>query len=133
MNEQFSFDVFLSYSSKDKAVVRRLAERLRQSGLKVWFDEWQIRPGDSIPARIEDGLESSYVLVLCLSANAFAADWPTLESQTFRFRDPLNKDRRFIPLRLDDAPPKGSLAQFAYIDWRPEAQESQFAQLLAAC
>jgi len=44
------------------------------------------------------------VLVLCMSANAFASDWAQLESGTFRFRDPLNKERRFIPLRLDDAP-----------------------------
>ena len=27
---------------------------------------------------------------------------------TFRFRDPLNKERRFLPLRLDDAPIKDS-------------------------
>ena len=32
--------------------------------------------------------------------------------------DPLNKERRFLPLRLDDAPIKGSLAQFLYINWR---------------
>ena len=38
--------------------------------------------------------------------------WAQLEAGTFRFRDPLNRERRFIPLRLDDAPFKGSLAQF---------------------
>jgi hypothetical protein len=32
------------------------------------------------------------------------SDWAQLEAGTLRFRDPLNKDRRFIPLRLDDAP-----------------------------
>jgi hypothetical protein len=31
---------------------------------------------------------------------------------TVGFRDALNQERRFIPLRLDDAPIKGSLAQF---------------------
>jgi hypothetical protein len=35
----FTHDVFLSHSAKDMAVVRPLAERLRQDGLKVWFDE----------------------------------------------------------------------------------------------
>ncbi|MEK7677388.1 MAG: toll/interleukin-1 receptor domain-containing protein, partial [Verrucomicrobiota bacterium] len=40
MPEHFPFDVFLSHSAKDKAVVRAVAERLRQDGLKVWFDEW---------------------------------------------------------------------------------------------
>src|SRR6185369_13704132 len=73
-------------------------------GLKVWFDEWVLKAGDSIPAKIEEGLEHSRVLVLCMSANAFGSDWAHLEADTFRFRDPLNKERRFIPLRLDDAP-----------------------------
>jgi len=62
----FPYDVFLSHSAKDKAVVRPLAERLRQDGLKVWFDEWVLKPGDSIPAKIEAGLEHSRVLVRCI-------------------------------------------------------------------
>ena len=72
-------------------------------------------PGDSIPAKIEEGLEHSRVLVLCMSAHAFGSDWAQLEAGTFRFRDPLNQERRFMPLRLDGAPIKGSLAQFLCI------------------
>jgi hypothetical protein len=45
MSEQFRFDVFLSYSSGDRDIVRGIAERLKKDGLKVWFDEWMIRPG----------------------------------------------------------------------------------------
>src|SRR5438105_14655600 len=110
MNEHFTFDVFLSHSSKDKGVVRSIAERLRGDGVRVWFDEWELRPGDHIPAKVEAGLESSRVLVLCMSSGAFGSDWAQLEAGTFRFRDPLNKERRFVPLRLDDAPVKASLA-----------------------
>jgi len=117
MSNQFSFDVFLSHSSKDKAVVRPLAERLQADGLRVWFDEWEIRPGDSIPAKIQEGLEHSRVLVLCMSANAFGSDWAQLEAGTFRFRDPLNHERRFIPFRLAAAAVKGSLAQFICLHW----------------
>ena len=120
MADDFKYDVFLSHSSKDKAVVRAVAERLRADGLRVWFDEWEPKPGDSVPKKIDDGLEDSRILVLCMSANAFGSDWTQLESYTFRFRDPLNKDRRFIPLRLDAAPIKGSLAQFLYINWLRE-------------
>ena len=116
MVDQFPYHVFLSHSAKDKAVVRELAQRLRGDGLRVWFDEWEIRPGDSIPAKVEEGLQHSRVLVLCMSAHAFGSDWAKLEAGTFRFRDPLNHQCRFIPLRLDDAPIKGSLAQFLYIN-----------------
>jgi small GTP-binding protein len=133
MDKQFPFDVFLSHSAKDKAVVRALAERLRKDGLRVWFDAWEIQPGDSIPAKIEEGLERSRVLVLCMSAHAFGSDWAQLESYTFQFRDPLNKERRFLPVRLDDAPIKGSLAQFLYINWLPADREQEYTRLLEAC
>jgi WD40 repeat protein len=129
----FAFDVFLSHSAKDKTVVRTLAERLRADGLRVWFDAWEIEPGESIPAKIEDGLERSRVLVLCMSAHAFGSDWTQLESGTFRFRDPLNIERRFIPLRLDRAPIKGSLAQFLYIKWQKADREQEYPKLLEAC
>src|SRR5689334_1554391 len=99
----FSYDAFLSYSSRDKAVVRSLARRLRKDGIRVWFDEWEIRPGDSIPGRIEEELEQSRTLVLAMSANAFGSEWVNLERYTAIFRDPSNERRRFIPLRLDDA------------------------------
>ena len=40
MSDEFSYDVFLSHGSKDKAVVRELAQRLRRDG--------EIRTGDPI-------------------------------------------------------------------------------------
>src|SRR5260221_6371105 len=132
MPDEFPYDVFLSHSAKDKAVVRDVAERLRKDGVKVWFDEWVLKPGDSIPAKIEEGLERSRVLALCMSAHAFGSDWAQLESGTFRFRDPLNKERRFLPLRLDNAPIKGSLAQFLYISWLPAQREQEYPKLLEA-
>jgi small GTP-binding protein len=133
MADDFTYDVFLSHSSKDKAIVRAIAERLRVDGLRVWLDDWEIRPGDSIPAKIEHGLEHSCVLVLCMSAQAFGSEWAQLESYTYRFRDPLNKERRFIPLRLDAVPIKGSLVQFLYINWLSEDHEQEYAKLLEAC
>ena len=117
-SESFTHDVFLSHSGHDKPVVRELAERLRADGVRVWFDEWEIQLGDSIFSKVEAALQQSRVLVLCMSEHAFGSDWATLESQTFRFRDPLNRQRRFIPVRLDDTQPKGSLAQFLDADRR---------------
>ena len=130
--KRFAYDVFLSHTSKDKPAVRELAERLKQDGLRVWFDEWVIQPGDLISLKIEQGLEQSRTLILVMSHNAFASEWVTLERHTALFRDPTNAERRFIPLRLDDAEITDTLKQFAYIDWRQKAQE-QYARLLAAC
>jgi len=133
MNDSFPYDVFLSHSAKDKKIVRELAQRLKADGLNVWFDEWELKPGDSIQSKIEEGLESSRVLVLCVSKNAFGADWTKLESSTFRFRDPLNNLRRLVPLRLDDVCITGSLGQLHYVNWSPDHPVEEYAKLLDAC
>jgi hypothetical protein len=105
MDTLFRYVIFLSYSSQDEAMVRPLAERLRKDRFKVWFEDLA---GNSIPAKLEEGLERLRVLVFCISANAFGLDSIQLESSTFRFHDPLNKVRRFLPMRRDDAPTIGS-------------------------
>ena len=131
---RYRYDVFLSHSSADKPVVRELAERLKAAGLRVWFDDWLIQPGDLISAKLEEGLEHSAVLLLCMSANAFGSDWVSLEGHTAIFRDPQNLERRFVPLRLDDAPIKAMLRGYAYIDWQSEAvRQAHLGRLLQAC
>ncbi len=67
MIDIFQHDVFLSHSKADKTRVRYLAERLRAAGLRVWFDEWIIKPGNDIYLVIKQGLEATRTLVLCLS------------------------------------------------------------------
>ena len=55
MSRMFQYDVFLSHSSKDKARVRALAERLRNDSVRVWFDEWEIEYGEDIYLKLEKG------------------------------------------------------------------------------
>jgi TIR domain len=81
---------------RTKPVVRALAKPLLDDGLNVWFDEWEIKPGDNITAEIEERLEHSRVLIL-MWVHAFGSGWAQWEADTFRFRDPLNKERCFIP------------------------------------
>lgn len=136
MADDFKYDVFLSHSAKDKNVVRALAQRLRADGLQVWFDEWEVRYRDSTLRRATKtnlGLEHSRVLLLCMSANAFGSEWPELERDTFRFRDPLNIERRFIPLLLSKAHIPDSLDQFRYINLLPEVRQKGYSKLLEAC
>jgi hypothetical protein len=113
----FSYDGFVRRGAKDEAVVRPLAERLRPDWLPGWLHEREVKPRDSIPAKTVEGLQHSRVLVPCISGNAFCSDCEQSGAGTFQFRDPLNNERRFVPLRIDDAPIKASLAQFFYISW----------------
>ena len=128
----FQYDVFLSHNSKDKPRVRRLAARLRDAGLRVWLDDWMIRAGDIILLKVEEGLNQSRVLLLCMSPDAFGSGWVALERSTAMHRDPANTGRRFVPLLLADCELPDTVRIYKYVDFRNEA-ESAFSELLAAC
>ena len=99
MRAEFQYDVFLSHSAKDKPVVRSLAERLRADGLKVWFDEWVLKPGDSIPAKIEAGLEHSRAQ--CAEQRKPLPRRPVTGIPSTLNSRPSTSPRRFLPLQLD--------------------------------
>lgn len=131
MGKEFTFDVFLSHNSKDKPRIRKLAERLRDDGVRVWYDEWEIRSGDVIFQKIESGLEAARSLVLAMSPHAFGSDWVGMERTTVMHRDPMNKERRFIPLLLEDCDMPDTIRRFRYVDWRAESDE-EYENLIRA-
>jgi small GTP-binding protein len=133
MESSFKFDAFLSYSSKNWREVLSIAEQLKKAGLKIWFDQWMIKPGDDIQVKTDEGLEQSRVLIFCMSKDSMDSDWALLESYTFRFRDPLNKDRRLIPLRLDESAIRPALTPFFYIDWVNLERDKAMYKLVLAC
>ena len=98
----------------------------------MWLDAWAIRPGDSIPLKIQQGLEQSRTLLMCMSPAYFASEWGALEHLTLIFRDPTNKQRRFIPLLMEDCTRPDIIAHFAHIDWRRPSDEA-YKKLLDAC
>lgn len=75
-----AFDLFISHASEDKeALVRPLATQLRDIGYRVWYDEFELRPGDSLIERIDYGLSNSRAGVFVLSAAFFSKKWPKRE------------------------------------------------------
>lgn len=74
------WDVFISYASEDKdTIVRPLAHALQNRGLAVWFDEFELRIGDSLRRRIDHGLANSRFGVVVLSQHFFTKGWPNYE------------------------------------------------------
>lgn len=63
--------LFLSHAWVNKALARRLARRLGHRGLEIWLDEEQMEPGDALPGRIRQAIQScSHLLVLLTKASA---------------------------------------------------------------
>src|ERR1035437_1708783 len=76
----FDFAVFISNASEDKAAfVTPLAKALRKYGLKVWFDKFRLKVGDSLHDSIENGLARSRYGVVVLSPKFLAKKWPREE------------------------------------------------------
>ena len=73
------YDVFISYSSKDKDFARLLDKKLRATGLKPFFDDRDIPWGGSIPLSIENALDNSKNLIIILSPDAVESEWVDLE------------------------------------------------------
>ncbi len=74
------YDAFISHASEDKnSFVRPLARQLTELGLKIWYDEFELRVGDSLRQSIDKGLVNSRFGIVVLSTAFFDKDWPEYE------------------------------------------------------
>lgn len=78
------YDVFISHSSADKDdFVRPLATELQNLGIKVWYDEFELKLGDSLRRSIDHGLINSRYGIVVLSSSFFKRDWTNYELDGF--------------------------------------------------
>jgi hypothetical protein len=103
-DQDFKYDVFLSHASEDTAWCEKLAERLRNEGVHVWFDEWELKPGDHLLARLNEGLRQSRKMVAVWSASYFRDDkfWTLAEAVSQQHSDMLASERPLIPVLIED-------------------------------
>jgi len=74
------FDVFISHASEDKEeVVRPLAHALKNGGLRVWYDEFELKIGDSLRRKIDSGLARSRFGIVVFSKVFLAKGWTNYE------------------------------------------------------
>jgi TIR domain-containing protein len=79
-SEPVEFDVFISHAYEDKdSFVRPLANALEARRLRPWYDEFTLRPGDSLRRSIDHGLLTSQAGIVVLSPAFFAKRWPAYE------------------------------------------------------
>ncbi len=93
---------FVSYGSEDRVFVDKLAVDLRWYGVDAWYDKWEIKTGDPIPAKIDEGLEGCEFFIIVLSRTSVNRPWVKMELGAAIARIANGKIRRIIPVRLDD-------------------------------
>jgi hypothetical protein len=100
-------EVFLSYASEDRDVVKVLRERLeREAGVSVWLDKEELRGGDQWERKIADALASCAVIVPVISASTKSGSYRFVRAewkQALKLKEGNLPNKNFIiPLAIDD-------------------------------
>lgn len=126
--------VFLSHSSRDKEIVDEIFSELQINEIRAWYDKYEIRPGDSIVDKINDGLENSDIGIICISRNFLnsSTGWTKNELNYFIQRRMRSGKNDFICLNFDlnhdELPPL--VQDYRYIDMRDDKAVSVLIQTL---
>jgi hypothetical protein len=104
--------IFISHNKADKPYARSLATAFVQRGIDVWFDEWQMRPGDSIIGGIERGLSDADIFVLVWSVRAAESNWVGTEVRAYLRRRVDDGELRIVPVMMDETPLPTLVAEY---------------------
>jgi hypothetical protein len=78
--DSVGYDAFICHASEDKEeIAKPLAEALIQMEFRIWYDEFELRVGDSLRRSIDKGLLNSRFGIVILSEAFFAKNWPQYE------------------------------------------------------
>ncbi len=102
-----SFDVFISYASKDKLVADAVCARLEAAGVRCWIAPRDIVAGTSYGEAIIDAIHGAKVMVLVFSSNANASGHIPKEVERA-----VSNGVAILPFRIEDVAPGKSLDYF---------------------
>src|SRR5271167_672281 len=102
-----SFDVFISYASKDKIVADAVCARLESAGIRCWIAPRDILPGTSYGEAIIDAIHGAKAMILVFSSSANASAHIPKEVERA-----VSRGLTIIPFRIEDVAPGKSLDYF---------------------
>jgi hypothetical protein len=105
-------DVFLCHAGDDKQqVVRPLAKKLNSAGISCWLDEAEVRWGESIVAKVNEGLTSSRFVILVLSQTFLDKAWPQREMNAALHEEAGTGQVRVLPLLVGSREQHGRILE----------------------
>ncbi len=94
---------FVSYDARNREeIARPLAARLSEVGESVWFDDFNLRPGDNLRQTIEDGLRKCRQCVLLVTKELLSNEtWAKVEFDAIFSREVSEKRKIIVPVWVD--------------------------------
>lgn len=89
---------FLSYTSDNIDLAKRIADALQANGIETWWDRWCIRAGDSLRQKIDEGLAGCTHFLVLLTPQSISKPWVNQEMDAGLVRK-LRDECRFLPVR----------------------------------
>lgn len=105
---------FISHSSKDKSIVRELADKLTKEN--IWFDAWNMDTGDILSEKIEKGIDEAKNFLIILSKNSIDSPWVKYELNMALIKYLEEEDYKIFIARIDDVEVPLRLKPFLRID-----------------
>ncbi len=99
-NTQTRHTAFLSFGWEDREMAEKIATALQESGINVWWAEWEIRAGDSLRQKIDEGLRDCTDFLVLLTPESIKKPWVNQEIDAGLVRK-IESQARFIPIRHD--------------------------------
>jgi TIR domain-containing protein/SIR2-like protein len=99
------WQVFLSYSRRDKAFVEKVLDYLGSQDITVWFDRKEINLGDRWQDKIEEGLKNSRAIAVFVGPGGLG-NWEGEEMRAAIDMAVNNKKIRVIPVLLPGVTPE---------------------------
>jgi hypothetical protein len=130
-------DVFLSHASQDKQnFVIPFARRLDKAGISYWLDEAEIRWGDKISSRINEGLTNSRFVIVFLTPAFLGRNWTETELSATLTRE--NDEGKTVVLPIVTDNPHILLTRYPllrdkkYLEWidNPDAIVTELKNLI---
>ena len=122
-NNNYEFDLFISYSHKDAEFVNKICSELKILGKKVWIDEKIINVGDSVVSAIRKGIDNSKYFAIVVSENSINSRWVERETDIATNIE-LEEGRTIVlPILLEGTNLPGFLKGKLYADFRDSHSE----------
>lgn len=124
--------LFLSHTSNDKPFVRQLRKDLMAHGVAhVWLDEAEIEIGDSLIAKIAEGMKLSRYIGVVLSTKSINAPWVKKELDVAMNREVAQGEVVVLPLLYERCELPDFLEGKLYADFTdPNEYEKMLGKLL---
>ena len=110
--------VFMSYSSKDRGFASKLATDLKSGGLNVWFDQWELKVGDSLIGKIGAAIKAQDFLIAILSKASVESAWVMKELSTGLIKELEERRVVVLPVVTEDCDIPTLLSDKVHADFR---------------